>query len=94
MNENKKKSNADTVTSAVAHMYVVIAAAPAASAPAAAAAPHAAAASAAGVVAVDAAAAVAADAAGCLSARPLLPRSPRGVLVSLCGPAVSPALRA
>ena len=93
MNENKKKSNAVTVTSAVAHMYVVIAAAPAASAPAAAA-PHAAAASAAGVVAADAAAAVAAAAAGCSSARPLLPHSPRGVLVSLWGPTVSPALQA
>ena len=88
-----KKNNAVTVTNAVAHMYVVIAAAPAASAPAAAAAPHAAAASAAGVVAVDAAA-VAAATAGCFFARPLLPRYPRGVLVSLWGPAVSPALRA
>ena len=46
------------------------------------------------VVVVVVAAAVAATAAGCSSARPLLPHSPRGVLVSLWGPAVSPALRA
>ena len=45
-------------------------------------------------VVVVVAAAVAATAAGCSSARPLLPHSPRGVLVSLWGSAVSPALRA
>ena len=37
------------------------------------------------VVVVAAAAAAAAAAAGCSSARPLLPHSPRGVLVSLWG---------
>ena len=88
------KRRAVTVTSNSAHMYVVIAAAHDASAPAADAVPHADAASAAGVVAIDDAAAVAAAAAGCSSARLLLPHSPRGVLISLWGPAVSPALRA
>ena len=91
-------------TDVVAHMYVAIAVALAVSDLVVAAAsalgdvdvvaPHVAAASDAGVVDVDAVDGVAADVGGRYSAQPFLLHYHCGILVSLWGPAVSPALRA